>query len=83
MEKMEAWTKEDKRNVEINSRAMNILFCALCPEEFNRVSTYSVAKEIWDKLEVTHKSTSQVKEIELNLLIHEYEPFFYEILGAN
>ena len=61
--------------MEINARAMNTLFCALFAEEFNRVSTCKTAKEIWDKLEVTHEGTSQVKELKVNLLIHEYELF--------
>ena len=49
MEKMEEWMEEDKRTVETNARPMNTLLCALCPEEFNWVSTCKTAKEKWDK----------------------------------
>ena len=54
---------------------MNTLICALSSEEFNRVSTCKTAKEMWDKLKVTHEGTSQVKETKINLLVHEYELF--------
>ena len=35
MENMETWTVKERRDMEINARAMNTLFCALCVEEFN------------------------------------------------
>ena len=59
-EKMETRIMEE-RSMEINTKAMNTLICALCLEEFNMISTYKITKEIWDKLEVTHEGTSQVK----------------------
>ena len=62
MEKIKTWTIEEKRNMEINAKAMNALICALSPEEFNCISTYKTTKEIWGKLEVTHEGTKQVKE---------------------
>ena len=34
-----------------------------------------MAKEIWDKLKVTHKGTSQVKESKIALLSNQYEMF--------
>ena len=75
MEKIETWSVEEKRSMEINAKAMNTLICALSLEEFNRVSTCKTAKEMWDKLKVTHEGTSQVKETKINLLVHEYELF--------
>ena len=39
MEKIETWTDEERRNMEINAKAMNTLICALSHEEFNRIST--------------------------------------------
>ena len=35
-------------------------------------------KEIWDRLEVTHKGTNQVKESKINMLVHKYEVFRME-----
>ena len=36
------------------------------------------AKKIWDKLEVTHEGTNQVKESKINTLVHKYELFKME-----
>ncbi|XP_038882257.1 uncharacterized protein LOC120073484 [Benincasa hispida] len=54
---------------------MNCLFCALCLDEFNRVSACNSAKEIWDMPEVTHEGTNQVKESKISMLVHNYELF--------
>ena len=32
-----------------NAKTMNILYCALDPNEFNRISTCESTKEIWDR----------------------------------
>ncbi|GKV48955.1 hypothetical protein SLEP1_g55729 [Rubroshorea leprosula] len=55
------WKDEDLGKIMIN-KAINMLQCALNLTEFNRVSGRDMAKEMWDKLEVTHEGTSQVKE---------------------
>ena len=55
MEKMETWTIEERRDMEINAKAMNTLIYALSHEEFNCISTCKIVKEIWDKLKVTHE----------------------------
>ena len=65
-EKMKTWTTKERRNMEINAKAMNTLIYALCPEEFNRISTCKIAKEIWDKLKVTREGISQVKQTKIN-----------------
>ena len=36
---------------------------------------YEHSKEIWDKLVVTYEGTSQVKETNINILMHQYEMF--------
>ena len=66
------------KKAELNAKAMNLLYCALDPNEFNRISTCNSAKEIWDRLEVTHEGTNQVKESKINLLMHNYELFKME-----
>ena len=43
------WDKIDKKMAQLNARAMNILYCALDANEFNRISTCISAKEIWDR----------------------------------
>ena len=72
------WDEYDERMAQLNAKAMNLLYCALSASEFNRISTCSSAKEIWDRLEVTHEGTSQVKESKINMLVHKYELFQME-----
>ena len=63
------------KKVKVNFKAINTFHCALNPTEFNRISTCKMAKEIWDKLKVTHEGTSQVKESKIALLSNQYEMF--------
>ncbi|KAK8548034.1 hypothetical protein V6N12_060961 [Hibiscus sabdariffa] len=69
------WNEEERRRVQMNAKAMHILFCALGPDEYAKISSCSSAKEIWDKLEVTHEGTSEVKETRIGLLNLSYENF--------
>ncbi|KAA3484005.1 UBN2 domain-containing protein [Gossypium australe] len=54
--------EEDRRSIQLNVKVMHTLFYALDPEEYCRISSCSNAKEIWDKLEVIHEGTNQVKK---------------------
>ncbi|GKU99385.1 hypothetical protein SLEP1_g12243 [Rubroshorea leprosula] len=69
------WNDENLGKIMINNKAINVLQCALNPTEFHRVSGCDIAKEMWNKLEVTHEETSQVKESKINRLIHVYKLF--------
>ena len=69
------WTELEIKKVQVNYKAINTLRCALNPTEFNRISTCKTAKEIWDKLKVTHEGTSKVKESKIALLSNQYEMF--------
>ena len=55
-----------------------MLYCTLNASEFNRISTCTSAKKIWDRLKVTHEGTNQVKESKINMLVHKYELFQME-----
>ncbi|KAH9744000.1 hypothetical protein KPL70_003507 [Citrus sinensis] len=46
------WNEFKKRKASLNSKAMNVLFCALDKKEFHRVSSCESANEIWHKLEI-------------------------------
>ncbi|KAB1223953.1 hypothetical protein CJ030_MR2G026934 [Morella rubra] len=59
----------------LNSKAMNVLYCALDSNEFNRISGCDTTKQIWDKLQVAHEGTNQVKESKISMLVHSYELF--------
>ena len=37
--------------------------------------TCDSAKEIWDRLQVLHEGTDQVKETKISMLVHQYEMF--------
>ena len=48
----------DSEKMSLNSKVMNVLFCALDKKEFHRVSNCSNAYEIWRKLEVVYEETT-------------------------
>ena len=67
------WDENDLKLLQSNTKAMNILYCALDPNKFNRIFTCEFVKEIWDKLEGTHEGTNQVKKSKINILVRSYE----------
>ncbi|GAV86348.1 zf-CCHC domain-containing protein/DUF4219 domain-containing protein/UBN2 domain-containing protein, partial [Cephalotus follicularis] len=69
------YNDNDFRMLQLNSKAKYVLFCAVGPNEFNRISSCDSAKEMWDLLEVTYEGTNQVKESKISMLVHEYELF--------
>ncbi|GAV67712.1 UBN2 domain-containing protein, partial [Cephalotus follicularis] len=66
---------EDRKKVQMNAKAKHMIICAINSNEFNRVSSYVSAKEMWDRFEVTYEGTNRVKEAKINILVHEYEMF--------
>ena len=71
-------TDDDVKNVQLNSQAIKLMYCALGKEEFNRISTCKSAKKIWDKLCVTYEGTNLVKTSKINMLKQEFELFKME-----
>ncbi|XP_070011282.1 uncharacterized protein [Nicotiana sylvestris] len=69
------YTEADKKDVEKNFRAKKILVCGIGPKEYNRISTYDTAKEIWEAFQTTHEGTTQVKQSKIDMLTTEYELF--------
>ena len=69
------WNENDLKMMQSNAKTMNILYCSLDPNQFNHIFICESAKEIWDRLEVTHERTNQVKESKINILVHNYELF--------
>ncbi|XP_057745416.1 uncharacterized protein LOC130963302 [Arachis stenosperma] len=51
------------------------MHCAISFEKFRKVSRCKTAKEIWDKLRLTHEGTKQVRETRIDMLMKEYEIF--------
>ncbi|GMI63555.1 hypothetical protein HRI_000024800 [Hibiscus trionum] len=69
------WSADDRKKMELNCRALHMLFCAFGPTIYEKMSSCENAKEVWDKLEVTYEGTNEVKETKIGLLTLEYENF--------
>jgi len=65
----------ENKKMQYDCVAKNIITSTLNLDEFFRVSQYSLAKEMWDILEVTHEGTTDVKRARKHALIQEYELF--------
>ncbi|XP_072087917.1 uncharacterized protein [Arachis hypogaea] len=52
-----------------------MLNCAISFEEYRKVSRCKIEKKIWDKLQVTHEGTTQVKRTRIDMLSKEYKIF--------
>ena len=48
-----------------NSKALNALFSAVTNEEFKKVSSTEIAKEVWTILQTTYKGTKAVTDSKL------------------
>ncbi|XP_016168788.1 uncharacterized protein LOC107611366 [Arachis ipaensis] len=70
------WTEEEKKKVESNAKAMNMVYCAISFEEYKKISRCKSTKEIWQKLQVTHEGTNQIRETRIDMLMKDYELFF-------
>ena len=65
----------DHKLLQANAKAKLTLVCGVDSREYNRISSCDLAKEIWDKLEVTYECTNQVKESRIDMFVHSYELF--------
>ena len=66
---------EEGKLFDLNVRAINLLYCAINDEEFNRLSIYESAKEIWDRLKITYEGTPELKESRISILMDKFEKF--------
>ncbi|XP_077221693.1 uncharacterized protein LOC143855458 [Tasmannia lanceolata] len=62
------WSAAQTKRAALDGKGVNTIFCALSPDEFNRVSTCKTAKDIWTILEISHEGTSQVKKSKVSLV---------------
>ncbi|XP_075095130.1 uncharacterized protein LOC142173439 [Nicotiana tabacum] len=65
----------DRKAIEKNFRAKQILVCGIGLDEYNRISACQSAKEIWEALQTAHEGTTQVKQSKIDMLTTEYELF--------
>ena len=59
----------------MNAKAKYLLICALSKNEYDKIISCDLAKEIWDRLQVLQERINQVKETKISMLVHQYEMF--------
>ncbi|XP_070023335.1 uncharacterized protein LOC142175673 [Nicotiana tabacum] len=74
-EHIDLYTKEQMKVVQVNNKAINLLYNAISNEEYEKIYSCETTKEMWDKLEVTFEGTNKVKETHINMLVHDYKLF--------
>ncbi|KAL3534601.1 hypothetical protein ACH5RR_003062 [Cinchona calisaya] len=65
-------TPQDKANLTLNAKVMNVLYNALDGNESTRVKGCISAKEIWDKWKEIHEGSDDVREQKKSLLVAKY-----------
>ena len=71
---------QDRTNLTLNAKAMNVIYSALDSNESIRVKGCKSAKEMWDKLREIHEGGDNVKEQKKAILVTKYESFKIEPL---
>ena len=67
------WDKAALAASNANSKALNVIFCGVSPDEFHRISHITIAKEAWQILETTYEGTKKVKDTKLQMLTTQFE----------
>ena len=67
------WVKVALTAANANSKALNAIFYAVSPDEFDRISHIIVAKEAWEILEITYEGMKKVKDTKLQMLTTRFE----------
>ncbi|VFQ82895.1 unnamed protein product [Cuscuta campestris] len=50
---------EDIKKIENYAKAINMLYCAVNPDDYRKISCCTTANEMWERLEVTYEGTDQ------------------------
>ena len=67
------WDKAAFVAANVNSKALNAIFCGVSPDEFYRISHVTIAKEAWQILETTYEGTKKEKDTKLQILTIRFE----------
>ena len=59
------WDKAAFALANVNSKAINAIFCVVSTDEFHKISHVETAKEAWKILETTYEGTKKVKDTKL------------------
>jgi len=52
------WTEQPKLKFWLNSKAQNVMLCALSKEKYTKAYSFRSAKQMWDTLAITYEGTS-------------------------
>ena len=55
------WDDTKIKAIDFNRRALHALFNAMINEEFNKISSTEIAKEVWTILQNTYEGTKAIK----------------------
>ena len=72
---LEKYNDEENKELQLNSRAIYILVCAMVTIECNRICQCKRAKDVWRIFEITHEGNNQVKDSKVRILVNDYEMF--------
>ncbi|KAG9458352.1 hypothetical protein H6P81_002860 [Aristolochia fimbriata] len=67
------WTDEEKKSSNLNSKALNVIFCGVSLEEFSRMSAITSTKEAWESLEIHCKGNVSLRIAKLQQLMTKFE----------
>ncbi|VFQ76634.1 unnamed protein product [Cuscuta campestris] len=71
----EEYTDEDCKKMELNAKAISMIYCGVNADDYRKMSRRETAKQMWEKLEITYEGTDQIREAKIDQLTHEYEFF--------
>ncbi|XP_047331237.1 uncharacterized protein LOC124934776 [Impatiens glandulifera] len=67
------WTAEDKRKVNLDNVAKDIIYNTFDKNMFSKIKSCSTAKEIWEKLTQLCEGNNQTKENKLMVATHKFD----------
>ena len=67
------WDKAALATADVNSNALNAIFCGVSPDEFHRIFHVTISKEVWQILETTYEGTKKEKDTKLQILTIRFE----------
>ena len=67
------WDKVALALANVNSKAINAIFCGVSPNEFRMISQVKTAKKAWTILETTYEGTKKVKDTKFQMLTTRFE----------
>ncbi|VFQ79200.1 unnamed protein product [Cuscuta campestris] len=76
----EEFTDEDCKKMELNAKAINMIYCGVNADDYRKISGCETEKQMWEKLEVTYEGTAQVDAIEEG---RDFQTTTYDALRGN